>query len=320
MPKPIEKALAEARNPQTESDRLEQLSQWKRGNERSRLRQAIATNPNCEEWLLLKLVAEYPKEVINNPRLQLLQLSEESWWEDCEPFSLLMLLVELGSNAALQMRRDFFNQLGGQLTSTDALAMNYEWHMGFNYVITIGWNPDSTEIVSNEDHEQEFSMQFSCVVEENLYFLKPPGALDDPLSCIEALIKVNSREDLLDVLKMHGWEEESDSCPGGQGYWKIESVTPDLENWELEAHLGGDGSGTIQVTDPSGRTHDVEIEAPDDYGDEYLNPTLDGYTDFIANIFHDIDKSPAEMRDLLLKVIANEKQSKIKQSSRSDPN
>jgi len=319
MPKPIEKALAEARNPQTESDRLEQLSHWKRRNERSRLRQAIANNPNCEEWLLLKLAAEYPKEVINNPRLQLLQLSEERWWDDCEPLSLLMLLVELGSNAALQMRRDFFNKLASALISTDPLPINKECHMSFSHEVAIEWNPDSSESDSEDDgdkkgeqevcqegNEQDLSIKFSCVVEENLYFLKPPYALDNIVGLLEALIGVNSSADLLAVLEMYGWEEEGDSTPGGQGYWEIESVTPALEGWEVEADLLGDGSGTIKVTDPAGETHDIEVEAPCDHGDEYLNPTLDENPDLIASIFESTDKSSPEMGNLLLKIITGE--------------
>ncbi|MCX5938301.1 MAG: hypothetical protein NTW02_08895, partial [Cyanobium sp. LacPavin_0920_WC12_MAG_62_9] len=112
----------------------------------------------------------------------------------------------------------------------------------------------------------------------------------------------------LAVLEMYGWEEEADSTPGGQGYWEIESVTPALEGWEIEADLLGDGSGTIQVTDPAGETHDIEVEAPCDYGDEYLNPTLDDNPDLIASIFDGTEKSSHELRNLLHKLIIVEKQ------------
>ncbi|MEA5474279.1 hypothetical protein VB716_08600 [Synechococcus sp. CCY9201] len=337
MPKPIENALIEASNPETKPERLQQLSQRKHRHERYQLRQAIASNPNCDEELLLELAAEHPRKVVYNPRFQLLLLSDEVFWEDCRLSSLLMLLAELGAHAPRQMRRAFFDLLGPELISTDPLFMNQEWHMAFSKEITIKWTPSASDRCGDKDSEegdqdddevdeddrtqdaweddpdtvesqqQDFSVEFSCVVEENLFFLNPPNSLDDPISCLKDLIAVNSSEELPFVLEMHGWEAEFDSCPGGQGYWQIESVTPELDDWEVEAELLGDGSGTVHITDPSGETHDFEIEAPDEYGDEYLNPTLNDSPDFIASIFDGTSYSPAELRDLLLKVIAVEK-------------
>ncbi|MCX5936870.1 MAG: hypothetical protein NTW02_01340, partial [Cyanobium sp. LacPavin_0920_WC12_MAG_62_9] len=139
------------------------------------MRQAIAANPNGEEWLLLELAAEYPREVINNPRFQLLQISDEPWWEDCGPISLLMLLSELGSNAPLQIFHHFFNKLASALISTDPLPINKEWHMSFSHEVAIEWNPDSSESNTKEDLneegeqedcqegiEQDLSVRFSC--------------------------------------------------------------------------------------------------------------------------------------------------------------
>lgn len=332
MSKPIENALIEASNPETNPERLQKLSQWKQENECNRLRQTIAANPNCDESLLFRLAAEYTREVIDNPRFQLLQISEEPWWEDCELISLLMLLAEMGPNAPRRMRGDFFKLLGAELISTDQLAMNKEWHMGFSQDITIEWSPSPPDDVEEDDpdegeeadqaqeswvdgadagesQQQDFSIDFSCVVEENFWFLTPPASLDDPVGCLEALIAVNSREELLAVLEKHGWEEEYDSTPGGQGYWAIESLTPELVDWDFDANLFGDGSGIVQVTDPSGKIHEISIEAPDDCGHEYLNPTLEDFPDFIASVFDKSGKTTAELCNLLHMVIVVERQS-----------
>ena len=339
MQKPIENALLEACNPQTEPDRLQQLSQWKRRHERSRLRQAIATNPSCDENLLLELAAEYPQEVIDNSRFQLLLLSGETWWEDSEPIALLMLLAELGPNAPPQMRRGFFDWVGAALISADPLTLNREWHMSFWRDITIEWIPDLAAVAaehdngdrrlessreeecdSRESQARDFSIEFSCVVEgKNYFILNPPNSLDDPMGCIEALVDIDSSEELLAALEMHGWEEESDTSPGGQCLWKIESIAPELKGWDIAADLLGDGSGTIQVIDPSGKTHIVEVEAPDDYGDEYLNPTLEDLPDFIASVFVDSGKTTTELCNLLLKLIAVERQNGATDSNPCQP-
>jgi hypothetical protein len=198
--------------------------------------------------------------------------------------------------------------------------MNMDWHMSVSEEMTVEWQAGSCEEDDAEDEEleadagkpqeQEFSIEFSCVVEENLYFLNPPGAVDDPLGCIEDLLDASSSDELLGVLMEHGWQEESDSSPGGQGYWGIENVAPHLDDWEFESNLFGDGSGSIQVTDPSGKVHEIQIDAPDDYGDEYLNPTLNEHPDLIGSIFDTDLLSTAELTKLLQQVITIEKQSR----------
>jgi hypothetical protein len=334
MPKPIEKALIEARSPQTNPERLQALSEWKRRNERTQLRQAIAANPNSEEGLLLELAADYPNEVMANPRFQLLLLSDECWWEDVEPISMLRLLAYLGANAPEYARLDFFDQLGGLLADTDPLDMNMEWHMSFSQEFTVEWeacsgeedNTGSEELdtedavgQSSPDHdepeEQEFSIDFSCVVDEVNCNLTPPCNVEDPISCLEKLIDVNSEGELLSVLLRHGWEKEVISC--GDGYWEIESVTPEIDGWELHADLNGVGSGSIQITDPSGETHVVDVEAPDDLGDEYLNPTLNEFPDLVESIFAIDVVSSSDLVELLRQVIANERESRADNANHS---
>ncbi len=52
-------AITEAGNSKTDPKRLDVLSQWNQKDERSRLRQALASNPNSEEGLLLELAGEF---------------------------------------------------------------------------------------------------------------------------------------------------------------------------------------------------------------------------------------------------------------------
>ena len=330
MPKPIENALIEVSKPQTDPERLQELSEWKRKNERSRLRQAIAANPNSDEMLLLELAAEFPDEVVANPRFQLLLISDEHWWEDVEPISMLQLLAVLGTTAPSQARLDFFDQLGSRLASTDPLSMNMEWHMSFSEDITVEWldscqqesTADEEELEDDEEleegdenpgepREQEFAIEFSCVVEENFFDLCPPEFVEDPFGCLEKLTSASSSVELPDILMKSGWRDEIDYTPGDQGYWEIESVTPELDDWEFEANLLGDASGTIRVTDPAGCTHNFEIESGDhsDNG-KYLNPTLRDHPDLIASIFGTDLLSSSELTTLLVQVIAFEKQSR----------
>jgi len=299
------------------------------------LRQVIAANPNSDEALLLELAAEFPNEVMANPRFQLLLISGERWWEDLEPISMLRLLAALGDTAPRQARLGFFDQLGGLLASTDPLDMNMEWHMSFSQEITVEWQGSSrkdedaeSEDLDAEDHSerissdqdkpkaQKFSIDFTCVVERNCYFLNPPNSVEDPVACLEGLIDAGSRDELLGVLENHGWEKELDFCPGGQGYWGIENVTPQLEDWLFESDLYGDGSGTISITDPAEKVHKVQIGAPSDTGDEYLNPTLDEHPDLIGSIFETDLLSSTELTKLLQQVITIEKQSQRGEANR----
>ena len=324
MPKPIDNALSEASNPQTEPERLQELSEWELRDERARLRQAISANPNCDETLLLELAAEYPDEVVANPRFQLLLISDEPWWEHAEPLSMLRLLAALGDTAPRHAWLNFLDQIGELITSTGPLEMHMEEHMSFTQEITVEWrdgpleedDTESEERDSGEDvgqdpndlTEQNFSIDFSCVVEENLYLLNPPDKVDDPLDLLEELLKGNRSEDLLRTLMKHSWGEECSSL-GDYGYWEIKSVSPVLDDWELHADLSIDGSGSIEITDPAGKTHVVEVEAPDkDY--EILNPVLKEYPDLIGSIFKTDALSSAELRRFLQQLIAIEEQSR----------
>ena len=170
------------------------------------------------------------------------------------------------------------------LTESDSLEMNMEWHMNFERRITVNWRADVTEdddeeITAKALHQpvkskQIFTIRFTCVVEENLYFLCPPSKIEDPCALIGDLIQDGEESSLLSILELHGWDAEGDSTPGGQGYWEIQRVNPELDDWHFEADLLGDGSGSLFITDPSEQEHMRRIQAPYDYDDEYINPTL----------------------------------------------
>jgi hypothetical protein len=123
-------ALIEARNPETTPERLRRLSQRKEPHERARLREVIATNPNVEKDLLLALAADYPKEVISNPRFQLLELSGEAWWENCDLLSLCALVLFAGPEAVPCLKpalRSLFHDIYNQYSEMVSIKRQETW-------------------------------------------------------------------------------------------------------------------------------------------------------------------------------------------------
>ena len=126
----LDSVLIEASNPSTSPGRLRALSLRKRNNERNQLRPVIAANPNAEDDLLLDLAAEYPKEVIGNPRFKLLQLSGEAWWENCELRSLCSLALAEGEDAPPSLKlalRSLFQQFYDQYREFVLIERQEAW-------------------------------------------------------------------------------------------------------------------------------------------------------------------------------------------------
>jgi len=126
----LESALVEAGKPSTSPKRLRELSLRKRKNERNQLRPVIAANPNVEEDLLLELAADHPKEVIGNPRFNLLELSGESWWEDCELHSLCSLALAAGKDAPPFLKavlRSLFQRLYDEYSEMVSVKNRETW-------------------------------------------------------------------------------------------------------------------------------------------------------------------------------------------------
>ncbi len=234
---------------------------------------------------------------------------------------MLRLLVKLGPIAPKQARLAFFDEIGCLLANTDPLLMSMEQQMSFTKDITVEWQPDSREDDDTQSGEkdsgedvgtnpntlkqQEFEIDFLCDVDEGLWLLYPPDIIDDPISIYDQLISCISSESILSTLMRHGWSEEASSL-GDYGFWEIKSVRPQLDCWELCADLSIDGSGTIQIEDPAGETHVVDVEAPDQEC-EFLNPKLTEHTDILGSIFETDIISSTELVSLLQQLIASMK-------------
>ena len=124
-----ESALTEAGDPLTTPKRLRELSMRRLKNKCKQLGALIATNPNADEDLLLELAADYPKEVIGNPRFQLLELSGEAWWENCSLDSLcsLALASEKDSSSLKAGLRARFHQLYDEFSEMVSVKMREAW-------------------------------------------------------------------------------------------------------------------------------------------------------------------------------------------------
>ena len=130
MTSTLESELTEASNPSTSSKRLRELSRRRRKRERNRLRQAIAANPNAEEDLLLELAPDHPKEVIDNPRFQLLQLSETAWREKCDLRCLCSLALAAGEDSTPSLKtalRSLFKETYDQYAEMVSVKRGETW-------------------------------------------------------------------------------------------------------------------------------------------------------------------------------------------------
>ena len=101
MTSSIDLLLIEASDPSTRPERLRELSEWEQPEYHARLRQSIAANPNpnADDDLLRNLATDHPREVVANPRFQLLQLSGEAYWEEWDLLSLCSLTLAAGNDS-----------------------------------------------------------------------------------------------------------------------------------------------------------------------------------------------------------------------------
>jgi hypothetical protein len=130
MASTLESALTEAGDPSTSPKRLRELSLRKRKNERNQLRAVIAANPNVEQDLLLELAADHPKEVIGNPRFQLLQLSGEAWCENSNLHSLCSLALATGRDGHPSLKpglRSLFQEVYDQYAEMVSVKRRETW-------------------------------------------------------------------------------------------------------------------------------------------------------------------------------------------------
>lgn len=263
---------------------------------------ALADHPNADDELCIELLREWPKETLASTRFRLMLLADNQIdWSDIfdefhDVLPALTTLVDIpGSyNAIIRL---FERELLGHLND---LSCSFDWEMTCSHEISVDWQPaeDQAEEMDNEDgmgeESQDFTITLSATIDSgNHAILRPPSGVDDVkllFAELDAFEGENSK--LFQVLQRHGWDCETD-CTGDGGYFDLESVEPELDGWGFSAaSIMGDGSGTLCVTDPSGKEHEIEL-AEGDIEDSFVNYALeDGFclSDFLSELFsHDMD-------------------------------
>ncbi|MEA5474274.1 hypothetical protein VB716_08575 [Synechococcus sp. CCY9201] len=282
----------EARSPDTSPARLRQLAKTKI------LRPLIAANPNVDEELLWELAVDHPEAVIKNPKMDLFDLGVDPWWERCESAALLKLLVELGVNAPQRGRDQLVHSIADELRESSPLAFRMEWHQRLTRHIFIAVAQDTSEADSSDesigsddqdaqddafwsnadDKEQEeysFTLEFCSIVEDCFFDLEIGNSWKphDSATLLKILIALGLSESGKMDLTALPWDYEHNSTLGGQGYWQIDKVDPDLPGWEFDLDVDGFGEGVLTVIDPTGFGHHRDISSEADQ--DYLNPELD---------------------------------------------
>lgn len=146
-----------------------------------------------------------------------------------------------------------------------------------------------------------FVVSLGAIVEENLADLaslsrNPPGHGQELLKIIQALGVSEGASINLNALPQ--FDYEIDYTPGGQGYWDVEKVVPELPCWTFDANLDGMGEGSITITGASGHIYEVDVEQEPD--SNYLNPTL---KEDLASRLLDGEFTAEELGSLLLKAL-----------------
>lgn len=130
--------LIESSDPSTRPERLRELSEWEQLEDLAQLRRSIAANPNADDDLLRSLASDHPREVIGNPRFQLLQLSGEAYWEEWDLLSLCSLTLAAGNDsppclkAAMKSR---FEEIRDYYSEYVSIVRRETWRYGRNIEI-----------------------------------------------------------------------------------------------------------------------------------------------------------------------------------------
>ena len=114
MTKEIDAALIEAADTSTSAKRLRELSDWADTEERNKIREALAANPNIDNALLWELAADHPSQVADNLQFRLLLLDSEPWWEDCDSQALIQLLAlgkDVSDSARIHLAKLIWDEL-----------------------------------------------------------------------------------------------------------------------------------------------------------------------------------------------------------------
>jgi len=323
MTTPLEAALIEACATTTSQERLRQLSEWTQPDECSRLRQTIAANPNVDEDLLWELAVDHSDVVIWNPKMGQFDPCDDPWWERCESAALLKLLVELGEKAPHRGRDRLVQCIADELRESSPLGFRMEWHQRITHHVFVEVAQDTTETyISNESpgsddqdgqdddfwsnafnkkpEEFSFALEFCSIVEDCFFDLEIGNSWQphDSAALMNGLIALGlSKSGKMDLNTLP-WDYKHDSTLGGQGYWHIDKVDPDLAGWEFDLDVDGFGEGVLTVTDPTGVRHHKDISREADQ--DYLNPELDRN---LADLLFSGRFSFDQLRELLPKAL-----------------
>lgn len=205
----IEQLLVEASNPATNPERLRELSE--QYLERDRLRRAVAANPNADDDLLCSLASDYPREVVGNPRFQLLQLSGEAWWEEWDMRSLCSLTLAAGNDASAYLKtaiKSRFERIHGDYSEYVSIVRRETWC----------YARDVELLASDSAGETPFDIELRIeleVVMEGRYdsaCLNANESADDfSRGWVSALLQSLRNEDIESLFEVFApWSEETD--------------------------------------------------------------------------------------------------------------
>jgi len=259
---------------------------------------ALADHPNADEDLCTELLREWPKEALASTRVRLVLLADgEIDWRDildefCDAVPALNSLLEIPSSHKAVIGL-FETEL---LRRVSGLSCSFDWNMSFSHEISVRWQPANDQESEDDGREdldeksQDFTLAFTATIDSgNCAVLTPPDRIKDIQSIFNELDSCDGGEMQFEVLKRHGWSCEVDTTGDG-GYFLLESVEPELDGWELgSCSVYGDGSGTLYVSDPSGREREIELPAYRDIEDSFDNYRLDEELDLSGIFDHDTE-------------------------------
>lgn len=281
--------LREAQDPNTGGDRLWEIQGLDLSDldstDRSKLISALVDHPNADEDLCIELLKQWPCETLASTRLQLLLLADNeiSWGDLFEDFSDTLPALE--ALTGIPRSHQFIIRLfeTALLRHFDRLSCSFDWNMTCTHEISIDWNPSlinkQEENSTQEEYEettQDFTITCSATIDSgNSAELNSPNSVSDIQRLYTELDACDGCESLFKVLRAHGWGCDTE-CTGDGGYFELESVEPELDDWEFSGSFMGDASGTLCITDPTGTEHECELPAGD-IEDSFDNYRLDQY-------------------------------------------
>jgi hypothetical protein len=269
----LDSLLHEAQSSNTESDRLWEIKCSSFSGltppEIKALICALVDHPNADEDLCMELLREWPNETLASTRFRLMLVadSEMNWSnifdEFCNALPALQSLVEIPSS-----HKAIISLFEAELLSRfDGLSCRFDWKMSCSHEISIDWQP-ANELEEQGDNgddlterSQDFTVSLLGTIDNENALLESPGKVNDIKRLFAELDANESVVKLFEILERHGWVC-SNCASGDGGYFELDSVEPALDEWNFsEYSITVDGSGTLCVTDPSEKEHEIDLPA-----------------------------------------------------------